>query len=593
MKSFLTSGTIKILSNRVGLLFCTLSFFAQASSPFPLHTEGRHIVDQKGRPFLIKAVNWYGANLEGQVVQGLDKQPIDKIVALIKEWGFNSVRLPFSNAMLHDSRPVEASRISANPQFKGLTSLQVFDRTVEALARNGIAIVLNNHSSSSEWCCGYDANGLWYFEGNRGFHQTTDQFINDWKVLADRYRNIPEVIAADLRNEVRTANWGNPLWPHSPNWGKGDRNDWHQVAEKTGNQVLEVNANLLIIVEGINWQGMLSLIGGWRPHLRPVSNRPISLIRPDKLVYAVHNYGYTGPKHNGDPKTSPGEITYRDMDETTFRRTMDEEWGYILKEGTFYEAPVIVSEFGIGSGNPTAADRAWFERLTSYMKEHDVSFAYWPLNSESYGLLNNEYTKILNNDWRNAHLRRILDHTVENISLSTSRIYALNIQHGDARLSTAFGDWLRGANKGICATGTRLNAVSQDYRALCLDKGNQNLWRENASHSVEAIYETIRRTHTTYDWAYGYTKYECPAGYIAAGFSKHWWGLSGLLCVEPKMAVSNSCRTIWFDRADARASYSGGDFARGSYKGQCADTEYIAGLAQKNGRASALLCCSL
>lgn len=564
-----------------------------AETPYPLRTAGRHIVDADGRPFLIKAVNWYGANLEGQVAHGLDKQPIDHIVGLVKAWGFNSVRLTYSNAMLHDTRPVEARLIAANPQFQGMTALEVFDRTVEALARGGIAVMLNNHSSSSEWCCNYDTNGLWYFDGKNGYQQTMDQFTNDWKMLAARYRHIPEVIAADLRNEVRTAKWGDTLLPSSPNWGKGDGNDWRRAAEWTGNRVLEVNPNLLIIVEGINWQGMLSFLGGWRPHLRPVASHPVSLIRPDKLVYAAHNYGYIGPKHNGDKKTSPGQTTYAEMDEESFRRAMDEEWGYLLREGSYYTAPVIISEFGVHRKNPSEQDRAWFERITRYLREHDVSFAYWPLNSEGYGLVNSDWSEISDDDWRAGYLRSILNNTIDNPRLPEQRVYALNIQQGDEALAPAFGDWLSGASKGLCAVGTRLNGLSQDHRGLCLDHKAKGAWDEDSGISVQAVHETADRPHTGGDWARGFSKYECPAGYMAAGFSKHHWGSSGLLCVESRVSLRNECHTLWFDRRDARASESGGDFASGSRKGQCSDSEYIAGMAQRNGKASALLCCSL
>jgi hypothetical protein len=67
---------------------------------FPLSTVGRYVVDARGKRFKLKAVNWYGSHLDRQVPGGLDQKPIAHIVALIKEWGFNTVRLPFSNQML-------------------------------------------------------------------------------------------------------------------------------------------------------------------------------------------------------------------------------------------------------------------------------------------------------------------------------------------------------------------------------------------------------------------------------------------------------------------------------------------------------------
>jgi hypothetical protein len=53
---------------------------------------------------------------------------------------------------------------------------------------------------------------------------------------------------------------------------------------------------------------------------------------------------------------------------------------------------------------------------------------------------------------------------------------------------------------------------------------------------------------------------------------------------------------VWFDRGDNRPTgAAGGDFATGQYKGQCADTEYVAGVAftrriGSSGSPAAVLC---
>src|SRR5690606_30294380 len=104
----------------------------------------------------------------------------------------------------------------------------------------------------------------------------------------------------------------------------------------------------LIVVEGINWWGVVPVLGsGARPHLMPVRERPVVLQRPNKLVYAAHNYGFTGPHHNGDDRTSPGQLRYRDYDEAALRELLDKEWGFVLDSQQPYTAPVWVSEFGV------------------------------------------------------------------------------------------------------------------------------------------------------------------------------------------------------------------------------------------------------
>ena len=54
------------------------------------------IVDSQGARVKMACVNWYGAHMEGHVVNGLDRQSLSSIANTIKEIGFNCVRLPFS-----------------------------------------------------------------------------------------------------------------------------------------------------------------------------------------------------------------------------------------------------------------------------------------------------------------------------------------------------------------------------------------------------------------------------------------------------------------------------------------------------------------
>ena len=54
------------------------------------------VVDTTGSRLKLACVNWYGAHMEGHVVNGLDKQPVESIAKTISDLGFNCIRLPFS-----------------------------------------------------------------------------------------------------------------------------------------------------------------------------------------------------------------------------------------------------------------------------------------------------------------------------------------------------------------------------------------------------------------------------------------------------------------------------------------------------------------
>jgi len=552
---------------------------------FPLSTQGRFIVDINQNRFKIKAVNWWGANDALQVVAGLDQQPISMIIGLIQEWKFNAIRLPFSNQMLHDTAPVQERAIRANPQFLGMTPLQVYDQTVAALTAAGIAVILDNHSTTSEWCCNYDFNGLWHHTAwfSSTYQQTSEMWQHDWLMMVERYKENPAVIAADLRNEVRTMRWGSTYLPEIPQWGGGGDNDWRQAAQSAGNAMLKVNPNLLILVEGINWQGLVDRLGsGHRPLLQPVQELPLRLRVPNKLVYSVHQYSFTGPRNTGDSELSGNQPTYESFDTQAWRDLTEREWGYVTASEQYYTAPVILNEFGAppGAGERT---QAWYSRMTDYLIEKDLDFAFWPLNgNDGWGLVSSDWSQTLQGDWRFPHLKRLIEAPIAAGKVHENRYTSLNISQGDDNQSPIESDWNPGSAKGTCPSGFRLVGLSQNYRALCADLFTPELLSTSMPPAVSNAVSSFVRVEK-----------ECPANHYATGFSTNFFGVNGLLCVPSKTPLSESCRDLKFNQGDNRSSAKGGDFAIRSYKGQCADDEYMKGIALQWSKVSEISCCRL
>jgi len=41
--------------------------------------------------------------------------------------------------------------------------MEIFDQTIKVLTDSGIMVILNNHTSKSQWCCSNDdGDGLWW-----------------------------------------------------------------------------------------------------------------------------------------------------------------------------------------------------------------------------------------------------------------------------------------------------------------------------------------------------------------------------------------------------------------------------------------------
>ena len=65
--------------------------------------------------------------------------------------------------MFYDNNVIPSKLLAANPDLIGMTSMQIFDRTVEELTNAGLMVYLNNHTSKSQWCCSdSDGDGLWW-----------------------------------------------------------------------------------------------------------------------------------------------------------------------------------------------------------------------------------------------------------------------------------------------------------------------------------------------------------------------------------------------------------------------------------------------
>ncbi|MGQ4344242.1 glycoside hydrolase family 5 protein [Streptomyces sp. SAS_275] len=568
----------------------------------PLSTRGRYVVDADGNRFHMKSANWDGAqgswtgsgstddpanhhagqNSHG-IPLGLDRVPLPRLLGDFRQLGINSVRLPFSNEMIHATAPVPDVAVTANPELRGKTPLQVYDAVVTALTRSGFAVVLNNHTNTSRWCCGIDGNERW----NSG--QSTQQWTDDWVFMARRYADDPRVVGADLYNEVRRDVLDDP------NWGLGDAHDWYAAAQLAADRILtEADPDLLVVIEGINWTGLpVDGLPHGRPTLTPARTLSHTLVAPHKLVYSAHFYGYTGPQHSG--ATGIGEThdaRYQDLTRDQLAQVLHDQAFFVSDEANqHFTAPVWISEFGIGAGETGTAARAWFGNITDYFADHDADFAYWPLvgwdghddwSLLRYGTAGDRHGVLDQDDWRAAAWNRLMNAPSRTGSVAPVPGWdMLATDHGDQVQSLrvrAGGDWDSGASKAACPDGERLIGLGHSgVRALCTDVTAGDL---RAAGDTQTVVTDERHVPQGGDWASGYTKLQCPAGDFLVGYSRRGGRTSAALCVPAAHALAGAGRTVWFDRSDNRpASASGGDFASGDYKGQCADDEYAAGIA--------------
>jgi endoglucanase len=274
---------------------------------------------------------------------------------------------------------------------------------------------------------------LWYSPPRH----TQQQWIDDWVVLARRYRSNPAVIGYDLYNEPHSNGPGLEILGlgylrQGATWGpfQGVDNpatDWRLAAERAGNAILRVNPHVLIIVEGVEiypyrnplrgnicpyhipaTEGDCADLYWWGGNLQGVRQYPVVLSVPHQLVYSPHEYG---PAMHDQRWITPA------MTERDWQSEMSRHWGYLLDARGPNAAPLWVGEFGtntasnLGVRDPLGNwQRAWFSALIDYLQRHrSIGWAYWPLNGTYPGGSRREGYGLLSQDWRHISNRRVFE----------------------------------------------------------------------------------------------------------------------------------------------------------------------------------------
>ena len=341
----------------------------------PLHTSGNQILDARNRTVRLSGVNWFGMEGTTFAPGGLGVRGYRAMIDQMRDLGFNVIRLPFSSQLFDAGSTPTGINFALNPDLQGLNGLGIMDRIISYAGQIGVRIILDHHRSEAG--NGAEGNGLWY----TGAYPEA-RWIADWRMLAERYAGNPTVVAADLHNE-----------PHSSaNWGGGGATDWRLAAERAGNAILAVNADWLIITEGV--QQASSGSTWWGGNLSNAGMYPVRLDVPGRLVYSPHDYpASVYPQPWFSAPNYPHNLY----------AVWDAYWGYLFRQGT---APILLGEFG--SKLETTSDTLWTDTIINYLSgdldgngandlgpgQQGVSWTWWSWNPNS-----GDTGGILQDDW--------------------------------------------------------------------------------------------------------------------------------------------------------------------------------------------------
>lgn len=330
-----------------------------------------------GKPFRPVGFNWEGLGGFG-VPNLLSDKSLDDILAFYKSLGINTIRLPLSNEMIRATDPVmnsEGTRrvltrhaggnvgwigSDTNPDLLGLTPLEIMGVFLDKAAKHGIFVILDNHSADS----GSRETQPRWFDSNSNWANSHGAWLEDWKMLAEKYGNHPAVMGFDLYNEPRKPT----TW-----------DEWATAAEEAGNMILEIAPDKLIIVEGTEGNVIVPDLplevkehgSRWGGYLAEVRNRPVRLNVSNRLVYSPHDYGNAV----GERKFLGGASGEEGL--RAHMQLVRAFWGFIAEENI---APLIVGETGLGRANgdnPDSRDIPYIQALNEYMNRFNIGVTYW------------------------------------------------------------------------------------------------------------------------------------------------------------------------------------------------------------------------
>lgn len=391
-------------------LLCLLSLAlisAQLYSQGYLHASGKQIVDGNGQNVILKSVNLGGwmvqegyllempafgpqwkirenivdvigeANTQEFYNAWLNNMVTEADVIAIKEWGFNSIRLPMHYNLFTYTIQEEPIPFESTWKQQGF---QLVDQLLQWCSQHQIYLILDLHAApggqgEDQAISDYNPSlpSLWEDGENRS------KTVHLWRKLASRYANEPWIGGYDILNET--------------NWELGDNNEMlAELYESILWELRQVDNNHIVFIEG-NWWA-----NDFRGLTPPMDNN---------MAYSFHKY-------------------WNGVDQSSIQDFIDMR--------NQHNVPLWCGESGENSNQ-------WYAETYNLLERNNIGYSFWPMKklNQIQGLMNISYSDGLSeimsywhgegpkpsvNDAKNALMQLAINTRFENCSPNLSVIDA-------------------------------------------------------------------------------------------------------------------------------------------------------------------------
>lgn len=294
--------------------------------------------------YKIRGINWFGINNDCLCPNGLWIHSLDFYLDLIKNHGFNSIRIPISMESIYGfNNIIKKECVYAEIENKTVVELLhiIFIKSEE---RN-MSILLDFHSIYNEI-----TEFPWY---NNVL--TKEEFIRLWKIVIQEFQRYNNLIGIDIKNE-----------PH----GNISIDIWTSFVLSF---IQDIHSNFpdfkgLFFIEGVQQDN--SVWGG------SINNFPD--FYPYRVVLSPHIYG----------------VSVRGIS-ALYDSVM--QWDIWFGN---YTKSICIGEIG---GTFQDEDWEWQQRILYYLSHNGITdFYFWGLTPNSY-----DVGGILENDWTTVNQRKI------------------------------------------------------------------------------------------------------------------------------------------------------------------------------------------